>query len=87
LSNHARLLFALLLLAGLAVGYFATRASDHTDWILCAQQYAAARSTEDTAQIDMAPAPRERGRGDYSASAMITCGELRSQQQTPEAAT
>jgi hypothetical protein len=83
MSNQERLLLALVLLLGITMAYCATGWNDREDWLLCQQAYAAAHSAADTAQVDAGPAPRQRGRGEYTASAMTTCGERRYQHQRP----
>ena len=77
MSIRARVMLGLLCVLGLVIAYYGTGWTEREDWIICQQAYAGAHTAADTARIDGAPAPRERGRGSYTASAMTTCGEYR----------
>jgi len=86
-STKAWVALVLFALAGMVLTYYATGWRDLEDWSVCEQEYAAARSAADSAQIDLAPAHRERGRGEHTKSAMLTCGEYRRQHHAAETAT
>ena len=76
MSRAAQLGLATLLLLGAAAIFFGTRFNDRAEREPCAQLYAKAADSADSAQVDRArPVP---GRGiRRRATISLTCGELR----------
>jgi hypothetical protein len=64
-----------LIALAILVGLFAVRYNDLEDAAICSSLYARARTAADTAQIDIAIAPKERGR--QYRNTIQTCGDLR----------
>ena len=75
MTRKAKLGLACILALGLFVAYLLVPTRDLVDRSLCERLYRAARTSADTAAVDVRLAPPERGRG--QGLRPPACGELR----------